>query len=81
MNRESCSKEQGVQAEWISSRPKEDDFETNRAAFREMAEKQRADGATFFRYTVDGQVLWVEGWREPPMKQAEFNPPYTLVQP
>lgn len=78
---EQRSEDTGVQAEWISSRPRVEDLEANRAAFREMAELQRADGATFFRYTVEPRDLWVEGWREAPRKQAEFNPPYTLEKP
>lgn len=75
------SAEQGVEAEWFSSRPALGDPFKNRELIREMADLQRKDGATFFRYTIDGDVLWVEGWRVQPHKQAPFNPPYTLEKP
>lgn len=66
-----------VEPKWYSSRRRVEDDDANRAAFLEMAELQRSDGATFFRYTVDGEWLWVEGWPEFPRDgQAPFNPPY-----
>lgn len=69
-----------VEPKWYSSRQRTDDGEANRAAFLEMAELQRAGGATFFRYTIDGEWLWVEGWPEFPREgQAPFNPPYTAA--
>lgn len=69
----------GTLPDFYSSRDMDDDGDTNRNSFSEMAADQHRDGATFFRYTVDEprKMLWVEGWKVEPAEQAPFDPPYT----
>jgi hypothetical protein len=47
------------------------------AWFREQADLWRKDGMTYFRWTVDGEVLWLEAWRVRPEKEAPFVGWYT----
>ncbi len=52
------------------------------AWLREQAHFWRTnEGMTHFRWTVDGDVLWLEAWKTKPRKEAPFVGHYTLEQP
>lgn len=62
----------GTAAEFISWRDLSDGDSPQLA--HGMAEHQRADGATYWRWTVEGSRLWCEGWTTRPRKEAPFQP-------
>lgn len=52
----------------------------------EMIQVQKADGATFFRITIDHEqkIIWCEGWEIQPVypyEQAPHNPPMCRGEP
>lgn len=60
-----------------------------KAAWKEMRDRQRQSGATFFRYTVFSDEypsdiyphgFYLEGWETPPRNQPPFEWPMTSTK-
>lgn len=50
------------------------------AWLREQADWwRRNEGMTHFRATADGDILWLEGWKTMPRKEAPFVGHYTYA--
>lgn len=72
----------GTPPDGWNSRKMAADPDANRELFREMYEDWK-DDYKWIRYTIDEPFgyLWLEGWKERPVKEAPFSPQYTLADP